>query len=236
MTRLRLPAFPRLSACALPRLSAFAAAFVLGLLPFGGAAPVGGPVAAGEYNPVLKIGDPAPDWKDLPGTDGVKRSLADYAGKQAVVVVFTCCSCDASTDYEARIARFVAAHCGPEGKVALVAINCNRVPADSLDAMKQRAETQKFAYPFLLDESQAVGRAYGATFTPEFFVLDGKRQIAYMGAFDDKSLENEVKVRYVEDAIAAVLKGEKPAVAETVARGCLVRYARPKRERPAPPR
>src|SRR5690606_8194054 len=60
-------------------------------------------VTAGEYNKVLSIGDAAPAWSDLPGTDGKLHSLADLAEKPVVVVVFTCISCPTAADYEDRI-------------------------------------------------------------------------------------------------------------------------------------
>lgn len=189
--------------------------------------------AAGEYNPTLSVGDAAPAWSDLPGVDGRKHALADLKDKAVVVVVFSCNSCDASTAYEPRIAALVEQHCGPEGKGALVAINVNKIPEDSLAAMQRRHAEKPFTYPYLYDETQAVAKAYGATFTPEFFVLDAHRRIVYMGALDDASPPAEVKTKYVEEAIEAALSGGKPKVGETVARGCMVRYEKKRRERPA---
>jgi hypothetical protein len=63
-------------------------------------------------------------------------------------------------------------------------------------------------------------------YTPEFFVLNRERRIVYMGALDDTMPPKEAKVNYVDDAIAAILKGEKTTVGETRARGCKVRYVR----------
>ena len=74
-----------------------------------------------------------------------------------------------------------------------------------------------------------VAKAYGATFTPEFFVLDRYRKVIYLGAFDDNTDPAQVKTKYVEDAVAAALAGKKPEVGETVARGCTVRYERVRR-------
>ena len=94
-------------------------------------------LVAGEFNKVLKIGDPAPAWKELPGTDGKKHSLADHASQELVVVVFTCNSCACSEEYEDRIIAFAKKY---HGKVTLVAINVNTIPDDRLEAMKKRAE------------------------------------------------------------------------------------------------
>ncbi len=183
------------------------------------------PVFAGEYNPTLNIGDAAPAWTDLPGTDGKPHSLADFKDKEAVVVAFTCNSCPVATDYEDRIIALAKKYAGPGGRVGLVAINVNKIEEDSLPRMKERAEAKGFTFPYVFDETQKIARDYGATFTPEFFVLDRQRKIAYMGGMDDNSNPAEVKTNYLDPAVDAVLAGMKPITAETVARGCMVRYA-----------
>jgi peroxiredoxin len=143
-----------------------------------------------------------------------------------VVVVFTCNSCPVATDYEDRLAAFAKKYAG---KVAVVAINVNRIPEDSLSKMKERAEQKKFTFPYLFDESQKIANDYGATFTPEFFVLGADRKIVYMGGMDDNSNPALVKTNYLEPAVEAALNGSKPEVAESAARGCLIRYARKRR-------
>jgi len=187
-------------------------------------------VSAGEYNQVLSIGDKAPAWTDLPGVDGKKHSLADLKDKDVVVVVFTCNSCPVAEDYENRIIEFATKHAGPEDKVALVAINVNTIEADRLPKMKERAEKKKFPFPYLYDETQAIGRQYGATFTPEFFVLNKAREVVYMGGMDDSSNAEKVTKHYLTPAVEAALAGSRPEVTETVAIGCRVRYARRRRE------
>jgi peroxiredoxin len=107
-----------------------------------------------------------------------------------------------------------------------VAINVNKIAADSMPEMQKRAQERGFTFPYLHDETQKIAKAYGATFTPEFFVLNQDRKLVYMGGMDDNSDEQAVKERYLEPALLAALKGEKPAVTETVARGCRIRYAR----------
>lgn len=183
-------------------------------------------VGGGEYNSVLNIGSPAPAWRDLPGVDGKKHSLDDLKGKEIVVVVFTCNSCPAAEAYEGRIKEFVRRHAGPESEIALVAINVNRIPEDRLDKMIERAAERQFNFPYLYDESQKIARAYGATYTPEFFVLDQERRVAYMGAMDDRSPPAEATRNYLVDAVESVRRRQKPAVAETLARGCKIRYVR----------
>jgi peroxiredoxin len=182
---------------------------------------------AGEFNEVLSIGDKAPEWQDLPGTDGKSHSLADLKDKDVVVLVFTCASCPTAVDYEARINQLVKS---AGEKVAVVPICVNRVEADKLPALTKRVKDQGFAFHYLYDESQKIAKDHGAIFTPEFFVFGKDRKLVYMGAMDDKTDPAAVTVKYVEDAIAAALKDEKPAVTETLGRGCRVRYARERRE------
>jgi peroxiredoxin len=185
---------------------------------------------AGEYNPVLNIGDAAPAWSNLPGIDDQKHALADLKDKDAVVVVFTCNSCPVATDYEDRILDFVSRH-GDTGRVALVAINVNKIEEDSLPKMKERAAAKHFNFQYLYDDSQQIAKDYGATFTPEFFVLDKNRRIAYMGGMDDNSNPREVKVNYLDPAVAAVLGGAKPEKLEAPAPGCMIRYANNRRRK-----
>jgi peroxiredoxin len=186
-------------------------------------------VTAGEFNKKLNIGDAAPAWENLPGTDDKNHSLADLKDKDVVVLVFTCNSCPVAVGYDDRIIAFAKKHAGKDSKVALVAVNVNVIEEDRLPKMKEHAKEKGFTFPYLFDESQKIARAYGATYTPEFFVLNKERKIAYMGAMDDKNSEASAKVNYLEPAVTALLKGEKTEKGETLGRGCLIRYLREKK-------
>jgi peroxiredoxin len=181
---------------------------------------------AGEFNKVLSVGSAAPAWKDLEGTDGKKHSLADLK-QDVVVVVFTCNSCPVAVGYEERILAFAKQHAGEKSRVALVAINVNTVKDDQLPEMKKRAEKKKFNFPYLYDPSQKIAKEFGANYTPEFFVLNKERKIAYLGAMDDKSPPATASSSYLEEAVQAVLEG-KPSPKETLARGCMIRWNRSK--------
>jgi len=187
------------------------------------------PVSAGEFNEKLKVGDPAPAWANLPGVDGKNHALADLKDKQAVVLVFTCNSCPVAAGYEDRIIALAKKYSGPASPVAVVAVNVNTVESDRLDKMQERAKEKGFPYPYLYDETQKIAKDYGALFTPEFFVIDKDRRIAYMGAMDDANPPRPESKHYLDDAVRAVLDGRKPPVAETQARGCAIRFAKSKR-------
>lgn len=182
-----------------------------------------GVAAGGEFNQVLSVGDDAPTWTELPGVDGQAHASADLPEEKLVLVVFTCNSCPVAVKYEQRISDFARAHADD---VAVVAINVNRVPEDSLPRMKERAEREKFPFTYIYDESQRIAKDFGATGTPEFFLLGKDRKVAYLGGMDDHEDPAQVTKHYLEDALAAVLAGNAPAVAETYAQGCRIRFVR----------
>jgi peroxiredoxin len=179
----------------------------------------------GQFNKALSPGDPAPAWDGLECTDGKTHALADLKA-DVVVVVFTCNSCPVAVGYEDRLIAFAKA--AGDG-VQVVAINPNAVPEDKLPAMKQRAEKKRFPFLYLADPAGAVAKKYGAQYTPEFVVLDKSRKVVYLGAMDEKSPPAAGGTPYLEQAVAAAKTGAKPATAETLARGCRIRWARPDR-------
>ena len=181
----------------------------------------------GKYNKTLSIGDAAPDFNNLEGVDGKTHSLADLKDKEVVVLCFTCNTCPYAVDYEDRLIALAKKFESEGGKAALVAINPNLVKDDLLPTMQERAKKKGFNFPYLHDASkQQVAKSYGATYTPEFVVLNKERKVAYLGAMDDSPDGKKVTKKYVEDAVAAALAGKSPAVTETPAVGCAVRWVR----------
>lgn len=186
---------------------------------------------AGEFNPILNIGDKAPAWSALPGTDGKMHGIDEFKEKDLLVVIFTCNSCPVATDYEDRIVDFSKTYGGEKGKVGVVAINVNKVKEDLLPAMTKRAKEKKFSFPYLYDESQKVAKDFGADRTPEFFLLNKDRKVVYMGGMDDHSDPTLAKTPHLVQAVEAALKGEKPPVAETNPIGCRIRWAKERKPR-----
>jgi peroxiredoxin len=170
----------------------------------------------------LKIGQQAPDWKDIKGVDDKNHSLADYKDAKLVVVVFTCNHCPVAVAYEDRIVQFQKDY--KEKGVQVVAINVNDLPADQLDKMKERAEKKGFNFPYLFDPGQQTGRDYGATCTPHFFLLDKDRKVAYMGAMDNNMNADKAEKKWLRDAADAVLDGQKPPKAVTQQFGCGIKW------------
>lgn len=181
-----------------------------------------GNTAAGKFNEKMDIGEKAPPFEDLAGVDGENHGIKDFKEAKVLVVAFTCNHCPVARAYEERFIDFTKEY-GAKG-VAFVAVNSNTVPADRLDKMKERAKEEGFNFPYLYDESQKVGKSFGAAVTPHLFVLDGERRIAYMGAFDNSLDPDKAKDHYVRDAVDALLAGKKPEVAETRQFGCGIQY------------
>ena len=203
---------------------------VLFCLAFGSAIAIDGPSAsAGKYNSVLNIGDSAPQWTELPGTDGKKHSSQSFDKAAALVVAFTCNSCPYSVDVEDRLNQLAQKY--KSAGVAVVAINVNKVEEDLLPAMKARAKEKGFDFPYLFDASQSIAKEFGAKYTPEFFVFNKERRLVYMGSFDDSPDGKNVKKNHVIDAIDAVLDGQPIELKETVPVGCRIRFERQRRRR-----
>jgi peroxiredoxin len=175
--------------------------------------------------PKLKIGDAAPTWSDLTGVDDKQHALADYEKAKLIVVVFTCNHCPVAIAYQERLIALQKDY-EPKG-VQIVAINSNSPkvqPQDSFDKMKERAKDKEFNFPYLFDEKQSVARDYGATCTPHVFVLDQDRKIAYMGAVDDEMKPDNVKQKYLRNALDSLLEGKKPPKEVTQQFGCSIKW------------
>lgn len=182
-----------------------------------------------EFNQVLKIGDSAPVWKNLPGTDGNQHSLDDYAKQPVLVVIFTCQSCPIAVDYEGRLNALVEKY-GSGDQVGIVMVCVNDVEKDKLPALQKRVEEKSLKFHYVVDESQQIGKDFGSQYTPEVYVFNKERKLVYMGALDDASDAKNVTRRYAEEAIDATLNGGTPEFSSRVPRGCKVRYARVRRK------
>ncbi|WP_245557508.1 thioredoxin family protein [Neolewinella persica] len=177
----------------------------------------------------LNIGDVAPDFS-LTGTDGMTHSLAATkaaggAAPKGYIVTFTCNTCPYAKMYEARL---IALH---EKMAALgypvVAIQPNDVmkkPGDNMAAMQARAKDKGYGFAYLLDAEQSVYPVYGASKTPEVYLLDANRVLQYHGAIDDNAQDADaVTERYVEQAVAALEAGSTPDPTSVKAIGCSIK-------------
>lgn len=188
-----------------------------------------GVAGAGEFNRVLDLGVVAPKWSGLAGTDGENHSFDDYSGDKILVVAFTCNSCPYAVDVQNRMIELQDWLNERGGQ--LVAINVNKVDEDLLPKMKERSDDAGFNFPYLFDGTQEIARQYGATTTPEFYVLDADRKVRYMGSLDDSPDGTSVGTGYLREAINAVLSSQEVLKGETVPIGCRIRFERTRRGR-----
>ena len=173
------------------------------------------------------IGDVATDFS-LKNIDNKMVSLKDYKDAKGYVVVFTCNHCPYAKAYEERIVALDAKY--KKLGYPVIAINPNnpsKQKEDSFDKMIVRAKEKGFTFPYLLDEGQKIYPQYGATKTPHVFILEKTAKgniVKYIGAIDDNyEDEKAVKIKYVEEAINALLKGKEVEVKTTKAIGCSIK-------------
>jgi peroxiredoxin len=139
--------------------------------------------------PVCDFGRPAIDF-DLPGVDGRRHTLASTRGSNGLLVMFICNHCPyvkAVLDRIIRDARELAAL--GVGSIAVMSNDPGEYPEDSWDNMLRLARELDFPFPYVLDESQAVARAYGAVCTPDFFGYNAKLELQYRGRLDESRKE-----------------------------------------------
>lgn len=173
----------------------------------------------------LKIGSSAPDF-NLPGTDGKNYSLDSFSDKQALIIIFSCNHCPYVQAYEDRIIQIQQDY--KDKGVIVVAINSNEdegYPEDSFENMKKRAAEKKFNFLYLRDEDQSVARAYDATHTPEIFLFNKERKLAFHGKIDDNWQEpGKVQNHYLRNALDELLAGKEISVPETFTIGCTIKW------------
>ncbi|HSD14181.1 MAG TPA: thioredoxin family protein [Flavobacterium sp.] len=174
-----------------------------------------------------QIGDIATDFS-LKNVNGKKVSLSDFKDAKGFIVVFTCNHCPYAKAYEDRIIALDKKY--KSMGYPVIAINPNNPavqPDDSFEMMQKRAKEKNFGFPYLFDDGQKIYPQYGATKTPHVYILEknkGGNVVRYIGAIDDNySDESEVKNKYVENAVDALLKNQDVPVKTTKAIGCSIK-------------
>lgn len=140
---------------------------------------------AAAIPPVCDFGWQAPDF-DLPGVDGKRHTLASAAGPHGLLVMFICNHCPyvkAVIDRIVRDSRELAAL--GIGSIAIMSNDPTEYPEDSWEHMVGLARDLDFPFPYVLDATQEVARAYGAVCTPDFFGFNAARELQYRGRLDE---------------------------------------------------
>jgi peroxiredoxin len=185
---------------------------------------------------VLKLGDPAPDFK-LPGIDGKTYTLADFKSAPLLMVVFLSNHCPYSHAAETRLLPMVREF--KAKGLDVVAINPNspegiRVDElgyskynDSYEEMKLYAKEAGFPFPYLYDgDTQVTAKAYGCLATPHVFIFDKERKLRYVGRVDDSRFEDPKTVTSADtrNAIEELLAGKPVSKPVTPVMGCSTKW------------
>lgn len=165
----------------------------------------------------------------MESVDGKQVTLDGVAGKMGTLVVFTCNHCPYAQAWEGRITALGNEYM--KKGFGVIAINSNDFsdnPVDDLEHMKERAKNAKMEFPYAVDADSSVARAFGASKTPEVFLFDKDKKLAYTGSVDDNSEKADaVKNHYLKDALAALADGKAVPKAETKAIGCGIHLRKP---------
>jgi thiol-disulfide isomerase/thioredoxin len=176
---------------------------------------------------MLELGTPVPDFSLVDVRTGETVSLADFADARGLLVMFICNHCPFVKHVRGELAALGRDY---DGKgLAIVAINSNDAtthPQDGPPYMKAEAAAQGYGFPYLFDEGQEVAKAFRAACTPDFYVFDRDRRLAYRGQLDGSRPGNRVPVTGADlrAACDAVLDGASPAAAQTPSVGCNIKW------------
>jgi thiol-disulfide isomerase/thioredoxin len=170
-------------------------------------------------------GAPCPDFK-LPAVDGRSYARDDFASGKALVVMFICNHCPYVKAVEDRLIA-LAREYGPRGVefVGVCANDAVSYPDDAFDQLAQRWREKGYGFPYLHDESQEVAQAFGAVCTPDIFVYDGDRRLAYRGRIDDSWKDpSKVTRRELAQALDALVAGQRPSAEQKPSLGCSIKW------------
>jgi peroxiredoxin len=175
----------------------------------------------------IALGDAPPmSTEVMKNIDGKDVTIAGVKGAKGTLVVFTCNHCPFAKAWETRIVELGNTY-SAKG-IGVIAVNANDpkvADQDSFEVMQQRAKERGMNYPYVVDATSNLARAFGATRTPEAFLFDKDGKLVYHGTIDDNAEEpTKVEARYLKNALDAVVNGAKVPVAETKSIGCGIKF------------
>jgi thiol-disulfide isomerase/thioredoxin len=175
---------------------------------------------------MLELGTTLPQFS-LPDFNGRIVSGAHFSGARGLVVAFICRHCPFVKHIRQEFARFAKEYEAKGIKVVAIASNdVTASPEDGPDGMKQEAAEAGYSFPYLFDEAQQTAKAFRAACTPDFFLFDRNRRLAYRGEFDGSRPGNNIPVTGAElrGAADAVLAGTSAPVTQKPSIGCNIKW------------
>jgi hypothetical protein len=190
---------------------------------------------------MVELGTIAPPFELIDVVSGKAMSRDDVfaAGdrkKKGLLVMFVCVHCPYVKHVEAELGKIGLDYFGKdgEGPIGIAAIQSNDLgeyPQDGPDGMRKQAKEFGWTFPYLLDETQEVARAYEAACTPDFFLFDAEMKLVYRGQLDESrprrgDFGNDIPVtgKDLRAALDAVVAGEAPAAEQRSSIGCNIKY------------
>lgn len=182
---------------------------------------------AATADTILTLGQQAPRFR-LADPDGKVTAIEDYAEARGLVVAFLCSHCPYVQHVQEAFARFADEY--RARGIFVVAINSNdvtRSPEDAPQFMTRQAQQAGFSFPYLIDDSQDVARAYGAQCTPDFFLFDAQRRLVYHGEFDaSRPGGDAADGASLRAACDALLEARDASPAQRPSIGCSIKWRR----------
>ena len=175
---------------------------------------------------MLDLGTPLPSFS-LPDFNGRVVSDADFKGSQALLVAFICKHCPFVRHIRSEFARFAKEYEARGLKVvAIMSNSIEEFPEDGPEGMKQETEEAGYVFPYLFDKDQNVAKLFKAACTPDLFLFDSNRRLAYRGQFDGSRPKNNVAVNGADlrAAADAVLAGTAPSETQRPSMGCNIKW------------
>ena len=182
---------------------------------------------AATESTMVGLGTPAPEFSLPDVVSGKTITLQDVAGERGLLVMFLSPHCPYVKHIQRAVADLVAEYRGkPLGVVAISSNDASQYPDDATDGLRAMAGDLGFEFPFCYDESQQAAKAYQAACTPDFFLFDGERRLAYRGQFDNSRPKNTEPITGADlrSAIDSVLAGRPVSEQQKPSIGCNIKW------------
>jgi thiol-disulfide isomerase/thioredoxin len=182
---------------------------------------------AATESTMLGLGTPAPPFELPDAVSGRTITLDTVAGQRGLLVMFICPHCPYVKHIQQALAAMAKDYAGKDlGMVAISSNDAGQYPEDGPEGLRQQAEELGFQFPYCYDETQEAAKAYQAACTPDFFLFDGERRLAYRGQFDDSRPKNSLPItgRDLRSAIDDVLAGRPVAATQRPSIGCNIKW------------
>lgn len=177
------------------------------------------------YSQEPKIGMKAPGFS-LASVEGQHYEFKDFNNSKALLVAFICGHCPYVQAIEDRLIALAKAYAVSDLQIVGICANdATRYAEDKPTELLKRWQRKKYGFPYLIDETQEIAKAYGAVCTPDLFVYDNKRTLYYHGRVDDNwKDETRVTKHELREAIDTLLAGLPPPSTQHPSMGCSIKW------------